>query len=112
MTADRPVTLWSPEAVADLDSIWDYYVRAAGHGTAGKFMREIDGVVRLLEEHPRAGRSRDELRQGIRSIVAGMHVVFYRVSNDVPQIVRILDGRRDIEEIFAGNRGVGTGPKE
>ena len=32
------------------------------------------------------------------------HVVFYRVSNDVAEIVRVLDGRRDLEEIFVGVR--------
>jgi hypothetical protein len=25
----------------------------------------------------------------------------YRVSNDAPEIVRVLDGRRDLDEIFA-----------
>jgi len=28
-------------------------------------------------------------------------VVFYRVVNDAPEIIRVLDGRQDIEEIFA-----------
>jgi plasmid stabilization system protein ParE len=29
------------------------------------------------------------------------HVVFYRVTNDGAEIVRVLDGRRDLDEIFA-----------
>jgi hypothetical protein len=28
--------------------------------------------------------------------------VFYRIRSDIPEIVRILDGRRDIDDIFAG----------
>jgi toxin ParE1/3/4 len=58
-------------------------------------------VVATIEDYPFAGRSRNELRSGFRSLAASPHVVFYRVVDDVPQIVRVLDGRQDIEEIFA-----------
>lgn len=100
MIAGRRTALWSPEALADLNAIWDYYVRLAGPATADKFAREIGDIVGVIEAHPRAGRARDELRPGFRSIAASPHVVFYRVIDDVPQIVRVLDGRRDIDEIF------------
>ena len=50
---------------------------------------------------PSAGRSRDEIRPGLRSLAASPQVVFYRLNNDRPEIVRVLDGRQDIEEIFA-----------
>jgi len=56
----------------------------------------------MLEEHPLAGRARDELRLGLRSItVRRPHVVFYRITDNDPEIVRVLDGRRDIDRIFA-----------
>ena len=55
----------------------------------------------MLDSHPFAGRGRNEVRPGLRSIAASPHVVFYRVNNDVAEIVRVLDGRRDLEEIFA-----------
>jgi toxin ParE1/3/4 len=55
----------------------------------------------MLEEHPLAGRARDEIRPELRSVSVNPHVVFYRVSDDTAQIIRILDGRRDIEDIFA-----------
>jgi plasmid stabilization system protein ParE len=32
--------------------------------------------------------------------VATPHVVFYRVAGDVVEIVRVIDGRRDIDQIF------------
>jgi len=96
----RPID-WSPEARADLFEIWNYYVNVAGLNTADKIVREIGEVCRLLEEHPFAGRSRDEVRHGLRSIAARPHVVFYRVKNDIAEIVRALDGRRDLDEIFA-----------
>ena len=95
----RPV-LWSPEALADLDRIWNQYGRIAGPATADKLLREIGNIVTLVEEHPFAGRSRDDVRPGLRSLATSPHVVFYRVMNDRPEIVRVLDGRQDVDEIF------------
>lgn len=64
-------------------------------------MRGIGEACVLLDDHPFAGRARNEVRPGLRSIAASPHIVFYRVNNDVAEIVRILDGRRDLDEIFA-----------
>jgi toxin ParE1/3/4 len=96
----RPV-IWSPEARSDLSEIWDYYVKVAGRHTADRVVRGIGHACAMLDNHPFGGRGRNEVRPGLRSIVASPHVVFYRVNNDVAEIVRVLDGRRDLEEIFA-----------
>jgi toxin ParE1/3/4 len=105
MAEAKRAALWSPEALDDRERIWDYYVRVAGRHTAEKVLREIAEVITLLEEHPFAGRARNELRSGLRSFSATPHVVFYRVVKDSPQIVRVLDGRQDIEEKFAARDG-------
>ncbi len=97
--------LWSSEALDDREWIWDYYVRVAGRHTAEKVLREIAEVIALIEDHPFAGRARSEVRAGLRSFAAAPHVVFYRVVNDAPEIVRVLDGRQDIEEQFAARDG-------
>jgi toxin ParE1/3/4 len=73
----------------------------AGRNTADKISREIGEAVHLLEGYHFAGRSRNEVRPGLRSVVARPHVVFYRVTNGIAEIVRVLDGRQDIEEILA-----------
>jgi toxin ParE1/3/4 len=91
--------VWSPEAEADLTDIWNYYAEAAGRKTAETIVRAI--ICRMIEEHPLAGRARDEVRPGLRSALASPHVIFYRIEGDVTQLVRILDGRRDIDEIFS-----------
>jgi toxin ParE1/3/4 len=101
MAEARRAALWSPEALDDRDRIWNYYVRVAGRHTAEKILREIAEVIALLEQHPFAGRARNELRPGLRSFASTPHVIFYRVGNDTPEIVRVLDGRQDIEEKFA-----------
>ena len=101
MAEPRLPALWSPEALTDLGKIWDYYARVARANTADNILREIGKVVTLIEDHPFAGRSREEVRSGLRSIATSPHVVFYRVMSDRPEIVRVVDGRQDIDEIFA-----------
>jgi toxin ParE1/3/4 len=101
MAEARRAALWSPEALADRESIWDHYVLVAGRHTAESILRDIAKVIALIEEHPFAGRARNEVRSGLRSFAATPHVVFYRVVEDTPQIVRLLDGRQDVEEQFA-----------
>jgi toxin ParE1/3/4 len=100
--ADRnPSIIWSSDARADLLEIWTYYVTVAGRYTADKIVREIGEACLLLEDHPFGGRARNEVRPGLRSIAASPHVIFYRVTNDLAEIVRVLDGRRDLDQIFA-----------
>jgi toxin ParE1/3/4 len=100
MVGHRPPVIWSPEAEADLTDIWNHFAGVAGSKTADTLVRAIAETCRMLEEHPLAGRSRDEIRPGIRSALASPFVIFYRVTDNVAEIVRVLDGRRDIDEIF------------
>jgi len=101
MVASRRPAIWSPESRTDLDGIWHYYEQVAGRNTAEKIARQIGQAVRVIEEHQLAGRSRNEVRPGLRSFAASPFVVFYRIANDVTEIVRVLDGRQDIDEIFS-----------
>jgi toxin ParE1/3/4 len=101
----RPA-VWSPEAQADLEEIWTYYAGVAGRQTADNMVRHIANACDVIEAHPLGGRARDELRLGLRSMTVRPHIIFYRLSGDVPEIVRVLDGRRVLDEIFADD---GTG---
>ena len=76
-------------------------LEVAGRTSADRLLRQIAKVVTTINEFPPAGRSRDDIRVGLRSLSAGSQVVFYRLNSDRPEIVRVLEGRRDIDEIFA-----------
>jgi toxin ParE1/3/4 len=76
MAERRRTAVWSPEALADFDHIWNYCESVVGKNTAEKIAREIGEVIATIEEHPFAGRSRDELRPGVRSLACRPHVVF------------------------------------
>jgi toxin ParE1/3/4 len=101
MVGHKPPAIWSPETLDDIDHLWDYYSHVAGRATADKIIREIAKVVKTVDEFPYAGRARDDIRVGLRSLTATPQIVFYRLNNDRPEIIRVLDGRQDIEEIFS-----------
>jgi toxin ParE1/3/4 len=101
MAEHKSAIVWSPEALADIDHLWDYYVHAAGRVTADKILRDVAKAVPVIDDFPLAGRARDEIRAGLRSLAAAPQIVFYRLKDDRPEIVRVLDGRQDIEEIFS-----------
>ncbi|MGV1015553.1 MAG: type II toxin-antitoxin system RelE/ParE family toxin [Methyloceanibacter sp.] len=101
MAGRRRPTLWSPEAETDLADIWSYYEDVAGRVVADTMVRNIGEACRILEDYPFAGRTRDEIRPGLRSASANPYLIFYRVNDGIAEIVRVLDGRRDIEEIFS-----------
>lgn len=100
MDPKRP-PIWSADARADLSDIWDYYAGVASRRTADNIIRAIGDMARLIEDQPYGGRARNEIRPGLRSLAAAPHVIFYRIpEGEAAQIVRVLDGRRDIEAIF------------
>jgi toxin ParE1/3/4 len=101
MAEHKSSVVWSPEALDDIDRLWTYYAVTAGRVTADKVLREVGRVVATIDDFPLAGRSRDEIRDGLRSLAASVQVVFYRLNDDRLEIVRVLDGRQDIEEIFS-----------
>jgi toxin ParE1/3/4 len=101
MAGHKQPILWSPEARADLFAVWNYYFAEAGEAVADKIVRALVEKSEMLELHPLSGRSRDALREGIRSVLADSYIIFYRLQNGRPEVVRVLHGRQDLEEIFS-----------
>jgi toxin ParE1/3/4 len=101
--AAKPPVVWSPEAQADFSAIWDYYFTVAGPSAAREMAQQIGRVAAFLQEYPYRGRAREELRLGLRSMAATPYVIFYRVRDGTAELIRILDGRRDVDEIFGGS---------
>jgi plasmid stabilization system protein ParE len=93
MPSDRRL-VWSPEARNDLASIFDYLETHASTVIAERKSREIENAARRLVEWPLTGRPRPTLRSGLRSWPVP------RVSATSVEIVRVIDGRRDIDAIF------------
>lgn len=91
--------LVSPEAEDDIDAIV-YRIAADKPEAALRWLDQLNERMKTLADWPGMGPARDELRVGMRSLPFGNFVVFYRSMADGVEIVRVLDGRRDLRQIF------------
>jgi toxin ParE1/3/4 len=91
--------LVSDKANRDLLRTYAYLV-ARSPAAAEATLRRIDEKFRQLSDLPFIGRERSSLGPGIRSVVVGTLVIFYIVGQDSLTIVRVIDGRMDIDEEF------------
>ena len=89
----------TPAAEKDLEEILSY-LEERSPPAAEKLAQLIDEKCLLLESVPLIGRPRDELAPGLRSVVVGRHILFYRVTESAVQVIRILHASRDVERIL------------
>lgn len=90
----------SVQAKQDLRDLWRGIAEFSGLTKADRQLVQIEKKFQLLTQFPRSGPSREELRPGLRSYPAGNFVIFYRVGETYVEIVRVLNGHRDIEALF------------
>jgi toxin ParE1/3/4 len=89
----------SEQAETDLLQIYRY-LAARNPAAAESMVQQIDRRFVNLSQFPFIGRDRSSLAQGMRSLVADIYLIFYRVEPEHVVIVRVLDGRRDIDAEF------------
>lgn len=85
-----------PKARADLDSIWDYTVQTWGHDQAKTYLRALSRTFKALAKKPELGRVYDEVYAGLRVYPSGKHLIFYFVTEEGIDVVRVLHERMDI----------------
>jgi toxin ParE1/3/4 len=103
MPPDKFRVIWSPESEADLLSIWSWGASRFSAEAADRHLRDIQRAVAALETSPEIGRTRDDLRPGIREIVVYPTVVFYRIAATRIEVIRVVDGRRHLAALFVGD---------
>ena len=62
---------------------------------ARKWVSKLREKCRLASQHPEIGDERPELGEGIRSTYLGSYVIFFRRSDGVVEIVRVIRGDVD-----------------
>ncbi|MDJ0591894.1 MAG: type II toxin-antitoxin system RelE/ParE family toxin [Pleurocapsa sp. MO_226.B13] len=83
----------------DLEAIW-LYVSVESEAAADQLIDDLIKRFPKLATFPEMGRERTELAANIRGFPVGRYVVFYRSIDDGIEIVRVLHGARDIEQLF------------
>lgn len=85
----------TPAAAEDLSSIWDYTEERWDVRQAEIYVSEIRAAIERIAGNPDRGHACDDIRQSYRRYAIGSHLVFYVVSHDHVDVVRILHQRMD-----------------
>lgn len=96
------------QACTDLNEIWESIAmpsdlwgstNAEHLAAARRFVERLEQLCQLLTLHPEMGASRNDLQQGMRSIVFQRFVLFYRQRGNMVEVMRILRATREVEAI-------------
>ena len=87
------------DAERDLDEIWLHIARDSADA-ANHFVDELAARFVLIVSSPEMGRSRDEVKPGVRSHPVGSYVIYYRVTRAYISILHIIHGARDPKRAF------------
>lgn len=83
----------------DIRKIYFYYA-ARSPQAAARIVAKINQSFELLSRHPRVGRARSRFGRAVRGIVSGNYVILYMIDENRVTILRVIDGRMDIETEF------------
>lgn len=90
----------APEAILDLNAALAYLDQHS-ESAAVALADAVDRKCEQLRTVPFQGRARDELSPGLRSVVVGDYLLFYRVTDEAVEFARFIHGRRDLSTAFA-----------
>jgi toxin ParE1/3/4 len=93
----------SDEAIQDLEDISDYFL--INNLEAGEqFLQAFSARCRQLVRFPNLGRSYAHIRLGLIELSLHGFIILYTVSSEDEsieiEILRVVNGRRDLENIF------------
>jgi plasmid stabilization system protein ParE len=95
--------LLAPQAATDLVQIWRYIRKQSSKGMADRVESVILDRIRFLAENPGAGHWRRNLtEEPVKFFPVYSYLVVYRPDTKPLQIVSILHGHRDVEQILRG----------
>ena len=100
----RLAVVLSEEAIEDLQSIAAFVFRRSGsERLAEAFIDRIDVRCQKIGNAPRAGRARDDLQLGLRTVpFEHLAVICYLVQEDWVLVTNVFYGGRDFEAILRG----------
>ena len=88
----------APAAKADLKEIYQYGLRQWGQSQSNSYMQNLKDHFWSISEQPLMGVERPELLPGARSLPIESHTLFYRVTTNRVEIIRVLHGRQDPQQ--------------
>jgi plasmid stabilization system protein ParE len=97
--------VFAQQAAIDLVKIWRYIKRQSGDEMADRVEAAIREQIIFLAINPSAGHWRKDLTDDpVRFSLVYSYLIVYRPTTKPLQIVAILQGRRDVEQILKDRR--------
>ncbi|WEZ82884.1 type II toxin-antitoxin system RelE/ParE family toxin [Rhizobium sp. 32-5/1] len=86
-----------PRAKVDLVDIWRY-IAGDDDAAADRLLDRVYATLRMLADHPEAGRARPELHESLRSFPVGNYIIYYECTPNALTVIRVLSAFRDISD--------------
>lgn len=88
----------SPSASRDLNP--DYFLEV--NLVAGeKIFQEFNQKCQKLVRFPNMGRSYAQIRDDLRDLPLDGYIILYNIIDDGVEILRVVNGRQDLESLFS-----------
>lgn len=90
----------APSATRDLDRLSQYFLETnieAGE----RLFKALNQQFYNLTQFPNLGKPYAHLSPDIRGLLVEKYIIFYRVTEIEVEIVRIVDGRQDLTQLFS-----------
>jgi toxin ParE1/3/4 len=84
----------------DLEDILSSIADFAGLDQSDRFLTRFTEKLKNIVAFPNLGKPRLEWGENYRSIVLNDYLILYRSTDDLVEILRIVSGRRDLDELF------------
>jgi toxin ParE1/3/4 len=95
---------WSKDAGEEFIEIISWYKNNAGKNAAQKIYAKIDSRIKELKDMPGIGKPVQILKDigvnNYRQIVQDHWIIYYKVEGENINIISVIDGRRNLEEIL------------
>ncbi len=88
------------QAQADLESIWLYSYQEWGTEQADLYIRSLLARFTWLSKNPQLGKQRTEIKPGYYCFPEGMHLIFYKITQDGIDIIGVPHQNMDIVSYF------------
>jgi toxin ParE1/3/4 len=102
---ERRNVVFSPEALGDLTSLYDYIAADSGPSRAIAYIDRIEDYCARFDMSAQRGTRRDDIRPGLRVVGFERRVtIAFHVDPATVTIDRILYGGREVEEALTRKR--------
>lgn len=92
----------SPTAVQDLKRLSDYFL-AHNVEFGEQLFQEFNRKCQNLTKFPKMGRAYPNIAPSLRGVPLDGYIIFYRATETELEIVRVVSGRQNLEDVFADN---------